>query len=185
MTLQTTPVTYDDYRTLPDDGQRYEIIGGELLMSPGATFYHQIIVGNLFRELDNYVHKRKLGNIVLAPFDVVLSMTDVVQPDILYIAKDRSHIISQGKNIIAAPDLVVEVLSESTKTVDRTRKKSLYEKHGVLEYWIVDPSEESVSQLVLDGESFRPADIMGKSQTLISSVIEGLSIPIEKVFLKQ
>jgi Uma2 family endonuclease len=185
MTTQTALITYDDYRTLPDDGQRYEIIGGELLMSPGATFYHQIIVGNLFRELDNYVHKRKLGHIVLAPFDVVLSMTDVVQPDLLFIAKGRSHIISQGKNIIAAPDLVVEILSESTKTIDRTRKKSLYEKHGVHEYWIVDPSDKSVIQLVLEDEGFQPTDPLDKSQTLVSSVIEGLSFPIEKIFLNQ
>jgi Uma2 family endonuclease len=111
MTTQTTQVTYDDYRTLPDDGQRYEIIGGELLMSPGATFYHQIIVTNLVSRLHRYVSTRNLGNIVCAPFDVVLSMTDVVQPDVLFIAKGRSHIISQGKNIIAAPDLVVEILS--------------------------------------------------------------------------
>jgi Uma2 family endonuclease len=170
MAIQAKLITYDDYRTLPDDGRRYEIIDGELLMSPGATFYHQIIVGNLFRELDYYVHKKKLGNVVLAPFDVVLSMTDVVQPDILFVAKDRSHIITE-KNIVAAPDLVVEILSEGTKTIDRTRKKSLYEKYGVQEYWIVDPSEKAVEQFVLGDEGFQSADTLGESQMLGFSVI--------------
>jgi Uma2 family endonuclease len=185
MTTQTTLITYDDYRSLPDDGQRYEIIGGELFMSPGATFYHQIIVTNLVSRLHGYVSPRNLGNIVCAPFDVVLSMTDVVQPDVLFIAKGQSHLISQGKNIIAAPDLVIEVLSESTKTIDRTRKKSLYEKHGVREYWIVDPSEKLVAQFVLEDEGFQPADTLDESQTLVSSAIEGFALPIEKIFLNQ
>jgi Uma2 family endonuclease len=112
-------------------------------------------------------------------------MTDVVQPDLLFIAKGRSYIISQGKNIIAAPDLVIEILSESTKTIDRTRKKSLYEKHGVREYWIADPSEKRVAQFVLENKDFRPAELLDESQTLVSTVIEGLTLPIEKVFIDE
>jgi Uma2 family endonuclease len=181
MTTQTKLITYDDYRTLPDDGKRYEIVGGELVMSPGATFYHQIISGNIFRELDNYVSENNLGRVVYAPFDIVLSMTDVVQPDLMYIANERTHIITEN-NIVAAPDLVAEIISESTKVRDQTTKKALYEKYGVKEYWLVYPVEERVEQFILRGEAFELKGELQASQKIVSNVMDGCSISLEKIF---
>jgi Uma2 family endonuclease len=181
MTTQTKLITYDDYQTLPDDGQRYEIIEGELLMSPAPKTIHQRISRNLLIYLSNYINQHDIGEIFYAPCDVVLSMTDVVQPDLLFVGKERSHIITEN-NIIEAPDLVIEILSESTETIDHTRKKSLYEKHGVKEYWIINPSEKAIEQFVLRDKSFEIVGSWGRSQKLVSPVMEGLSLPIDNIF---
>jgi Uma2 family endonuclease len=184
MAPKTKLITYDDYRSLPDDGQRYEIIDGELLMSPSPTSYHQIISINLFKALDGYVSKRNMGRVFYAPLDVVLSMKDVVQPDLMYISSDRLDIIADN-NIIEAPDLVIEIISEGTETTDRTRKKTLYEKYGVKEYWIVDPIEKMVEQLIRGSRGFEMNASVEESQQLVSSVIEGFTLSLEEVFLNQ
>jgi Uma2 family endonuclease len=113
--------------------------------------------------------------------DVVLSMTDVVQPDIFYISNERSHIITE-KNIVEAPDLVVEIISESRKIRDQTTKKALYEKYGVEEYWLVYPDEEKVEQFVLRNEVFELKNELQIPQKIVSSVMDGCSIPLEKIF---
>jgi len=112
--------TYEDYLLLPED-RRYEIIDGDLLMTPAPGIPHQRLVGRLYRHLDDHVRSRKLGEVLMAPFDVVLSPTDVVQPDLLFVAAGRASIIGE-KFISAAPDLVVEILSPSTEDRDRTVK---------------------------------------------------------------
>jgi Uma2 family endonuclease len=180
---QTQPITYDDYRTLPDDGNRYEIIGGELFMTSPIT-QHQRISQRIERALDNYIQEHKLGEYFHAPMDVVLSMRDVVQPDIFYISNQRTHIISQ-KNVVEAPDLVIEILSESTEIIDRTRKKTLYEKYGVNEYWIVDPFQKTVEQFTLENKNFELNARVEQSQTLVSLVMEGFTLPLDKVFSDQ
>src|SRR5690554_2681848 len=118
-------ITYDDYRHLPDDGKQYQIIRGELYMTPAPPTVHQRIARNLFLFMDDHVRKHKPGEILFSPVDVVLSMTDVVQPDIVFVAKERLNIIAE-KNIVEAPDLVVEILSEHTGKIDRTKKMKLY-----------------------------------------------------------
>ncbi len=147
----TKLVTYDDYRELPDDGNQYQIIGGELFMTAAPFTRHQRTVRNIFRVLDSYVSENDLGEVYFAPFDVILSMTDVVQPDVLFISREQLNIITQ-KNIVAAPDLVVEVLSDSTAQIDRNQKKELYAKHGVKEYWIADPHKQTMEQFVLKND---------------------------------
>jgi Uma2 family endonuclease len=185
MMLQTKTTTYDDYRSLPDDGNRYEIIGGELLMSPSPTSYHQIISFNLALKLRHYVDDHKLGRVLYAPLDVVLSMRDVVQPDLMYISSERMDIIADN-NIVEAPDLVIEITSEGTQTIDRTRKKSLYEKYGVREYWIVDPIEKTVEQFIGQSDkSFERKAKAKKTQLLVSTVIKGFTLSVEEVFSTQ
>ncbi|TAK60706.1 MAG: Uma2 family endonuclease, partial [Bacteroidetes bacterium] len=139
----TTPCTYDDYLLLPDDGKRYEIIDGELFVAPAPFIDHQRISIFLTNIIFEYVSEMKIGEVFTAPGDVVFSMIDIVQPDIVYVSASRKEIITK-RNIIAAPDFVVEILSLSTVLADRTTKKSLYEKYGVKEYWIVDPEEETI-----------------------------------------
>jgi Uma2 family endonuclease len=181
MTTQTKLITYDDYRTLPDNGKRYEIIGGELFMSPGATDKHQLVSHLLEYELENCMQQHRSGLIYDAPFDIVFSMTDVVQPDIFYISNERTHIITEN-NIIEAPDLVVEILSESTKVRDQTTKKTLYEKYGVKEYWLVYPVEEKVEQFILQDEAFELKDELQAPQKIISNVMDGCCVSLEKIF---
>lgn len=149
----TRLVTYDDYRHLPDDGKQYQIIGGELYMTPAPTTIHQRVSRNLLRLVDDYVTQHNLGEVFYAPVDVVLSMTDVVQPDIVFISSKRLNIITK-KNIVEAPDLVVEILSEHTESIDRKKKKALYELHGVKEYRIADPHTRTLEIFTLEATGF-------------------------------
>ncbi len=184
MATQTKPLTYDDYRSLPDDGNQYQLIGGQLIMSPSPTYFHQVISLNLSSALNQYVSGNKLGKIIYAPFDVVLSMRDVVQPDLMYISAGRTDIIAEN-NVVEAPDLVIEILSEGTKTIDRTSKKTLYEQNGAREYWIVDPTEKTIDQFILQEDIFELAGTFNSSQSLTSPVLEGFTLPIDKVFVDQ
>lgn len=181
MSTTTTLVTYDDYLTLPADGRRYEIIEGELYMTPAPVTEHQRILGRLFRLLDEFVRKNNLGEVFVAPTDVVLSMTDVVQPDILFISKGHSHIITK-KNIISAPDLVIEIISEGTETIDRTMKKTLYEKYGVKEYWIVDPETKTIECFSLKEAKFTLVGSYTTSGSCESALLEGLNVELKEIF---
>lgn len=173
-------VTYDDYRRLPDDGKRYEIIQGELYMTPAPSTIHQAIVGNLYVSLRQAIQDNGLGRVFMAPTDVVLSMTNVVQPDLCVISKDRARIITRA-NIVEAPDLIVEVLSESTVTVDKGAKKSLYQQFGVREYWIVDPDTETVEQYVLREAVLELQGTFGRGQAVTSHVFD-VPVAIDDLF---
>jgi Uma2 family endonuclease len=173
--------TYDDYRQLPDDGKLYQIIGGELYMAPAPTTIHQRISLKLLRFLDNHITQNNLGEVLYAPVDVVLSMTDVVQPDLIYVAKERLNIITK-KNIVDAPDLVVEILSEHTETIDRQKKMALFEKHGVKKYWIVDPAEKTIEQFVLEEKTLQSNTKVKGNQKLTSIVVHDFSFPVSGVF---
>lgn len=139
----STRLTYDDYVVLPDDGNRYEIINGELIVNPAPIPDHQRIVRNLTYALHSFFLIYSGGEVLGAPIDVVLADSDVVQPDLLVVTAARAAIISE-RNVRGAPDLVIEVLSNSTRRRDETMKRQLYERSGVGEYWLVDPELESV-----------------------------------------
>ncbi|RMD91413.1 MAG: Uma2 family endonuclease, partial [Calditrichaeota bacterium] len=136
LTPKDLQFTYDDYLQLHDDGKRYEIIEGELFMTPAPNIQHQNILSELGERLRKFVLKKHLGIVLYAPCDVILSKTNVVQPDILYVSKINQAIITD-KNIQGAPDLVVEITSATTLERDLVLKKKLYGKYGVKEYWIV------------------------------------------------
>ncbi|HEX5482085.1 MAG TPA: Uma2 family endonuclease [Terriglobia bacterium] len=133
-----TRLTYEDYCLLPNDGKRYEIIDGELFVSPAPSRAHQKVVSKLLYYLLDFVMKHQLGEVYVAPFDVVFSRFDVVEPDVLYVSNARAGILTSA-NVQGSPDLVVEVLSDSTEKIDRATKLKLYARFGVREYWIVDP----------------------------------------------
>lgn len=177
----TTILTYDDYLTLPNDGKRYEIIDGELYMTPAPSTEHQDISFIIERLLYDFVSRQNLGYVYHAPIDVVFSMTEIIQPDIIFIQRDRREIVTK-RNVVAAPDLVVEILSETSEVVDRTTKRALYEKHGVKEYWIVDPASRSIEQLVLKEGKFVLVGKFRVSQTMESQLLKGLVISVEKIF---
>jgi Uma2 family endonuclease len=135
--------TYQDYLLFPDDGNRHEIIGGEHYVTPAPNWRHQLVAGNFHRLVSPFIYENRLGYILFAPLDVVLSDEDVVQPDLLFISNDRAS-IAQEKGAFGAPDLVIEVLSDSTRRRDETIKLRLYEEMGVREYWMADPVQETI-----------------------------------------
>jgi Uma2 family endonuclease len=180
MAAPTKPFTYDDWLNLPSDCYKYEVIEGELITRETPWTIHQRISGNLLYAFHKYIKENKLGELI-GPIDVVLSMTNIVQPDLTYISKERSQIIAE-KNIVKAPDLVIEIISEDTKIRDQTTKKTLYEKYGVKEYWIVYPDEEEVEQFILQDEAFELKDELEASQKIVSTVIDGFTLPLKKIF---
>jgi Uma2 family endonuclease len=175
-----TRLTYEDYCLLPNDGKRYEIIEGELFVTPAPIRPHQKVVSNLVYYLNEYVKTRGGGEVYPAPFDVVFSRFDVVEPDLLYVSEARSSVLTE-KNVQGAPDLVVEVLSESTAEMDRTTKLKLYAKHGVTEYWIIDPSNLRTQIFRRAGEGLELAAELTATGSLTSPLFPGFCLPLAKL----
>ena len=175
-----TKLTYADYLETSDD-ERYELLNGELIEYPSPKEIHQSVSGNLYLKLGTFVRERSLGKVYFAPFDVVLSDTDVVQPDLLFVSNARADIITPD-NIQGSPDMVVEILSPATAERDRTLKLDLYARHGVKEYWIVDPDAKTIAVLLRGEGGFEVSSILGEGQTLRSSSLEGFSVEVEEVF---
>ena len=171
--------TYLDYLRTSDD-DRFELLDGELIMVPAPRVDHQRVVLKLASLLDAFVEDRGLGVVLPAPCDVVLSDTDVVQPDLLFVAAERAHIIAP-ENVRGAPDLVVEVLSPSTAERDRTLKRALYAKHRVSEYWQVDPGARTVTVLRLAGADFEIDGVYGNGETATSPSLPGLRVGVDRV----
>ncbi len=171
---------YNDYLLLPED-KRYELLDGELYLNPAPNIKHQLISGNLEIVLALHVRSRDLGVILHAPCDVLLSEEDVVQPDILFVRKERAGITGQA-NIKGAPDLVVEILSASTRSRDLELKRKTYARFGVQEYWIVDPDEETVEILVWHEAGYQRAATYSKPDTVSSPLFPDLRLPLSEVF---
>jgi Uma2 family endonuclease len=172
--------TYTDYVQLPE-GAPYELIHGELLMSPSPSTVHQRILRRLARALDAFIEQDGHGEILFAPMDVRLSEEDTVQPDLIFIAADRRDLIGE-QAIEGAPDLIVEILSPSTAYRDLTIKKRLYEEHGVNEYWIVDPEQQTVEVFELaDGRFMQHARVVEKG-TAASKRLDGFQIDLTDLF---
>ena len=174
-------LTYEDYRLTPDD-VRYELLDGELVMSPAPRLSHQMTCMELGALLHMFVKARGLGQVFSAPCDVVLSDTDVVQPDLLFVANERAHMLLDGDNVQGPPDLVVEILSPSTAEGDRTLKRALYAQHGVREYWLVDPDAKTVTVLLLGAAGFTVAARYGADQTLTSPTLPGFTANLDDIF---
>ena len=172
--------TYEDYRHTPDD-KRYELLDGELIMAPAPRTAHQRTSRRMGTLLDTFVAENDLGEVFIAPYDVVLSETDVVQPDLLFVSKERSYIINED-NIRGAPDLVIEILSPSTAQRDRTLKRTLYALHGVPEYWQADTDAKIAMVLTLDNGEYKVAGIYGEGQTLVSPLLPGFTLEIDRIF---
>lgn len=146
-----TRLTYDEYIHFPDDGRIHELIEGEHHVSPAPGTRHQTISRRIQFQLIRQLEIPGSADVFNAPTDVQLGKINVVQPDIAVIDRRRSYIISPRK-INEAPDLVIEILSESTAARDHTLKLYLYQEAGVGEYWIVDPESNSVTSFKLTSE---------------------------------
>ena len=172
--------TYEDYLNAPED-ERYELLDGALVMTPAPGERHQRVSIRLGSKLFQFVAENRLGEVYHAPFDVVLSDTDVVQPDLIFVSNARAHIITPA-NIQGGPDLVVEILSPSTAERDKTFKRALYAEHGVGEYWMVDTDARTITVLLLGECGFVVEGIYGEGETLESPTLGGFALRIDDVF---
>ena len=157
--------TYAEFARLPSEGStRYEVIGGEVLMTPAPSIRHHRIVGRLFSGLFVFVEANDLGEVFPSPLDVLVAEGDYLEPDIVFVGSDRSHLVSD-RGVEGPPDLVVEVISPSTAARDRGIKLERCRLYGVAEYWVVDPDERTIEVWDLDGGATDPA-VHGNGATL-------------------
>jgi Uma2 family endonuclease len=175
--------TYADYLQLPDDGTRCEILEGERVMTPAPFTPHQRVALNLVFLLGDFLRPRKVGTLFFAPCDVILAEDTVVQPDVLFVAAERTSII-QKRGVFGPPDLMIEIVSESDPKRDTVRKLRIYGRHGVREYWIVDPERERVEVFVLEGrELVRKAALeSGELRSLV--VLPGFVASLSQIFAR-
>ena len=180
MVTTQAKLTYEDYLELPDD-KRYEIIDGELYEMTAPTVRHQELLSNLHLIFGPYVRGNLLGVVLLAPIDVIFAENDIVQPDLVFVAESRRHII-QDHAIVGAPDLVIEILSPSTATHDRNRKANLYARCGVAEYWMVDTETEAIEIRKLGDAGYDGPVETHDSGVISTTLIPGLEIRLDDVF---
>jgi len=151
--------TYEEYASLPDDGSRYEIVMGELYVSPSPRPVHQAVLVPLIEAMAPFVREHRLGTIYPGPVDLLLSRTDYLIPDLVFVRADRSRIVTD-RGIEGPPDLVVEVVSPSSAARDRTLKRQRYARFGVPLYWVVHVDQRHVEVYRLARDPHGPAEIV-------------------------
>lgn len=176
-------LTYEDYVLIPDDGQRHEIIDGEHYVSPAPFVPHQDLLVELTLRLGGFVKAHRLGRLLIAPTDVLLSLHDIVQPDLLFVSNERAAIVGL-KNIQGAPDLVIEILSRSTRRLDERIKLQAYERSGVREYWMFDPFRKGVQLWEWTDEGLRPKPFLSAvaADVLTTRLLPGFELPLAEIF---
>jgi Uma2 family endonuclease len=172
-------LSYEDYLNLPDDGVRREIVEGEVLVTPSPNIRHQMLVGFLFNALYNHVRVERGGLVFVSPLDVRLSDHDIVEPDVIYVADERSEIIRKNF-MLGSPSLLIEVVSDPR--TDRVRKRALYARAGVPEYWIVDPEADRVEVHRLSKDTYGKPEIVEPGDTLRTGLLPGLAIDVAELF---
>ena len=172
-------LTYEDYAKTPE-GERWELIDGELIEAPSPKEAHQRCQITASSRMFSFSRENELG-MVYVEFDVILSDSDTVRPDIIFVSRDRLHIITED-NVQGAPDLVVEIRSPSTARQDWTVKRELYARHGVREYWLVDPEAATIAVLLLEDGELKVSGVYGEGDTLTATAIEGFSLALSEIF---
>ncbi len=177
-------LTYQDYLLFPDDGKRHELIDGEHFVMPTPNRKHQAIAMNLGGMIWSYLQAHPVGRVFAAPFDVIFSDFDVVEPDLLYLSRERMAEIETSPWVRGAPNLVVEILSESTRKRDETIKRRLYDRFGVTEYRVVDPELDTIKVYRRTGEQYaRVAELaLENGDRLTSPLLPDLDLPLSKIF---
>jgi Uma2 family endonuclease len=172
--------TVNDYMSAPP-GKRYQLLDGEMILmeggadlAPAPSDKHQSIVVELLAALHRFITENSLGQIRVSPYDVV-------QPDLLFVSRERAGIITRA-NVQGAPDLVVEVLSPGTAQYDRGYKRTLYGRHGVREYWLVDPEAETIEVLTRTGRGLGLRATYHRGETLTSPLLAGLTLDLDQIF---
>ncbi len=173
------PKTVRDLLAL-GEGVRAELIGGEIRMTPSPEWSHQHAVSVLDRRLGAWAEAADLGIVFVAPLDVYLPSGDVVEPDVLFVARGSNAVLDRW--VRGVPDLLVEVLSPSNADFDRGVKRELYARNGVPEYWIVDPEARTIEVLRLDGAAYRLHARCAGEDILTSPGLAGLRLRVRDVF---
>ncbi|HEX4966315.1 MAG TPA: Uma2 family endonuclease [Thermoanaerobaculia bacterium] len=176
--------TFEDYLRLPEDGQRYEVLRGELYVTPAPSYDHQFSVSRLSLFLGGLALQRDLGVVLVAPFDVRLPrrLADPVEPDLVFFRKGNEP-QSGDKLFTGVPDLVVEVLSPKSRRVDQGTKLEIYEEAGIPEYWLVDPLSRTVVIYQLgEAGTYVEWARAGEGKTVTSTVLPGLRLGVSKIF---
>ena len=174
-------LTFEAFRQLPDDGKRYELIHGEVRLTPSPNTRHQTVVHNLDVSLGQFLLQNRLGEVWTAPLDVRLGEDTALQPDLIFVSNARAAIIREGY-IEGSPDLLVEVLSPSTAAHDRATKLSIYAAAGVPEFWLVDAQAKTVEVLKLQGKKYFVEATHAGDQVLTSSLFPGWQLPLHDLF---
>lgn len=175
-------LTVHDYMQLPEDPSRkWELIEGEIHVSPAPNRLHQTIVKNLIFLLEMHLKRHPIGKVFVSPFDVLLTDINAYQPDVCYFSKARyTSLTEQGAD--GAPELVVEVLSARSAKHDLGVKKEIYARTGVEEFWSVDPVKRTVTVFELDESTTTPRATLSEGKTLTTPLLPGLKIKIRDVF---
>jgi len=183
--MKASPVlklTYDDFVHFPDDGKRHELIDGSHYVTPSPNTRHQVISGRLLALIWAYLDVHPIGQVFQAPYDVVFSEVDVVEPDLLYVSNGRTADVITPMHARGAPDLVVEIVSKGTRKRDETIKRHLYERDAVVEYWVVDPDVDVVRVYRRAGTVFgRPIELTREAgDVLTTPLLPGFELPLER-----
>jgi Uma2 family endonuclease len=179
MSTGIRPLTYQDYLCFPDDGKRHEIIAGDHYMNAAPSTYHQRVSRRLQFQLYSKIELTGRGSVIDALVDVQLSQTDIVQPDLVVVLTEN-NIITPSK-VKGSPEHLIEILSPSTETNDRSLKRNLYERSGVGEYWIIDPLDQSVTALVLENGVYIESSRAG-SDRLVVSYLPDVDVDLNEVW---
>jgi Uma2 family endonuclease len=174
-------VTFAELQTWPDDGRRYELYDGEVIVVPSPFPRHQRVAKHLGDILGGY-ELAGAGVVFTVPIDIVFDEHNVLQPDLVFFRKERRHLLQDWEATRAAPDLAVEVLSRSTEARDRGRKMQLFARYGVPEYWIVDPKANTIEIYVLRESSYELVAVADERGELTSPTLPGLSFSAARVF---
>jgi len=176
-------MTVDHLEAMPEDGNRYEVIEGELFVSCAPGLTHQIVSGNIHHIFSSYLDEHPMGTIVATP-GLMLDLYSGVVPDLVFFTHERGRVIVAKEKLHAAPELVIEIVSPGRPNIERDRvaKFQLYAKHGVIEYWIVDSENQALEVYKSTEKSFGPASIFKGEKLVISAVLPELNYSAESFF---
>src|SRR5205814_5681609 len=166
---------------MPEGPPYFQVIEGELVMSPSPNLFHQEIAGRIHSLLLNFLERHPLGEVFISPLDVFLSDVNVYQPDVIFVSNARRSILTE-RGIEGAPDLVVEIPSPGTARYDKGSKRKIYARTGVKEVWIVDPELKSIQVYELTKNAETPAATHGTDSLFKSPLLPGLRIKAAVVF---
>jgi Uma2 family endonuclease len=162
---------------------RVEFLDGEIIMTPARSPHHQLVTVNLLLHLGYFAKQRDMGVVMVAPLDVVLDRdAQIIQPDLIFIAKGRAGKLLGKAAITGAPDLALEILSPSTARTDRKIKLPLYARYGVPEYWLVDPEDPSVEIFLLEGSTYKVGGIFLSGETIDVGAFADAQITVNSIF---
>jgi Uma2 family endonuclease len=174
-------LTAEDYRAMPEDGRRYQLIEGELHMAPAPNLYHQKVSWNLAEVLSRYLRAHAVGQAYCAPCDVYLDAHNVVQPDLLFVSNANAGILAED-GIHGAPDLVIEILSPSTALLDTKTKRAIYARSGVKELWVVDPTLRQIHLYDFARNPVKAVRLVEDDETFASPLFPDLTVSAAEVF---